>query len=75
MNTKTGWYEIQNKVAKRSGGRCEARINGERCGGKACDCHHIIPLSRGGTTTMGNVIHLCLGCHTRRHHHMQRNKK
>lgn len=70
LTKKNGWWEINAKVVKRSGGKCEALLNGFRCGAKASEVHHIIALSRGGTTTMGNLIHLCMGCHDRRHAHL-----
>jgi len=75
METKTGWWDIHRQVEKRSGGRCEAYVNGARCHGKGKDVHHITPLSSGGTTTMSNMIHLCEDCHDRRHSHMHRKRK
>lgn len=65
----TGWWTINRQVKDRSGGRCEAIINGTRCNAKSNEVHHIIPLSRGGTTTMSNLIDLCKPCHDKRHTH------
>lgn len=71
-STKGGWHEMQRRVAARSGNKCEARINGVRCNAPGDDVHHILALSNGGTTTMANLIHLCVGCHARRHRHLFR---
>lgn len=35
------------------------------CGGEAHEVHHIVPRSRGGADTAGNLIALCKGCHSR----------
>lgn len=67
----TGWWTISGEVRKRSGGKCEAKVNGVRCSKPACDVHHIIPLKRGGLTTKSNLIHLCDACHKARHFHMR----
>lgn len=72
MSTKGGWWTVHKKVEQRSGGRCEARVNGARCGTKAVEVHHIVSLSRGGTNSLINLIHLCKGCHDRRHAHLFR---
>jgi 5-methylcytosine-specific restriction endonuclease McrA len=65
----TGWWTINKQVKERSGGRCEAMDGGKRCGAKSSEVHHIIPLSRGGTSTMSNLIDLCTSCHDKRHTH------
>lgn len=70
MNTKAGWWDLHRQVEQRSGGLCEARIAGVRCGKRGKDVHHIVKLSDGGTNTMANLIHLCEDCHNRRHNHM-----
>lgn len=49
------------------------------CQGKGCGCtdksqlqvHHILPLTRGGRTTMLNLITLCVRCHEKRHDHLR----
>jgi 5-methylcytosine-specific restriction endonuclease McrA len=76
FNTKDGWWEIRKKVVQRAGGKCESRLaGGVRCSAPAVDCHHIRPLSQGGTTTMANLLMLCKGCHERRHTHMFMKRK
>ena len=32
------------------------------------ECHHIVPVSRGGTHDERNLMALCRSCHTRIHH-------
>jgi 5-methylcytosine-specific restriction endonuclease McrA len=68
----TGWWTIRNEVFKRDNGKCQVRVNGHICGEKATDVHHIIALSRGGTTTKSNLISICDDHHKRRHNHMAR---
>jgi 5-methylcytosine-specific restriction endonuclease McrA len=72
MSIKAGWWPIRDKVWQRDGGRCQAIFNGVRCLKPGKEVHHIISLSDGGTTTMANLITLCLGCHDRRHRHLFR---
>ena len=71
-NDKTKWWDIRKKVFDRDGGKCIAVLGGRKCGQKAVDVHHILPLSRGGTTTMSNLMSLCKTCHEARHNHMRK---
>lgn len=36
--------------------------------------HHIVPISKGGTHTLSNLIFLCGKCHENQHNHMKRLK-
>jgi 5-methylcytosine-specific restriction endonuclease McrA len=72
---KDGWWEVRKLVEKRSGGRCEALINGKRCGERGNEVHHIIPLSKGGTNNPSNLICLCNFCHDKRHRHLFRSRR
>ena len=74
FSQKNAWWDIVAKVRKRANGMCEAHISGKRCGAKGNECHHIIPLARGGTTTMPNLIYLCESCNNRRHNHLFRTR-
>lgn len=67
----TGWWTVSGEVRKRSGGKCEALVQGVRCNKPARDVHHMRPLTKGGVTTKSNLIHLCDDCHKRRHSHMR----
>lgn len=66
-NTKVSWWDIRKEVFARDQGKCQDRSNGIKCGKPGKDVHHVIPLSRGGTTTKGNLITVCQDCHDRRH--------
>lgn len=74
FSTKSGWWDIRAKVVKRSNNKCEATLNGKRCGAPGKEVHHIISLKNGGTSCMGNLIMLCLDCHDRRHNHLARTR-
>jgi|SRR5476651_488248 len=65
--TKTNsWWDIRKEVFKRDGGFCvPCRRKGKLV--KATDCHHILPLSKGGTTTKKNLMSVCDNCHEQRH--------
>jgi 5-methylcytosine-specific restriction endonuclease McrA len=72
---KGAWWEIRAKVMKRANGKCEALLpNGRRCLAPATECHHIRPLSKGGTTTMANLLAICQDCHNRRHTHLMKSR-
>ncbi len=72
--TKRGVYaeaefspEVRAAVARRSGGRCEARYDGG-CQGTAHHMHHRQE-RRGGDGTEANALHVCLHCHLQIHAH------
>jgi 5-methylcytosine-specific restriction endonuclease McrA len=70
-NDKTDWYSINKDVKKRDGNRCVACGKLESVSNKIChEVHHIVPLSKGGTTTMRNLCTLCKDCHKKRHRHL-----
>lgn len=62
------WWAIRAEVFKRDQRKCQERGPvGGFCGKPGVDVHHVVPLQRGGTTTLGNLITLCAGCHQLRH--------
>lgn len=67
--TKVDWWAIRKEVFVRDGGKCQVRRGGTKCLRPGVDVHHIIPLSRGGTTTKSNLITTCRDCHDARHGH------
>jgi len=75
FSQKNGWWEINALVVKRSGGQCEAYLGGRRCNNRGKEVHHIVPLSRGGRTTMTNLIHICAACHDARHNHLYKQNR
>ncbi|HDH7443307.1 TPA: HNH endonuclease [Escherichia coli] len=72
MQTRAGWWEIRAKVVARDGNKCRAIVGGKQCLRPAVEVHHIVPLSRGGTNTMSNLLSLCKSCHDKRHNHLHR---
>jgi 5-methylcytosine-specific restriction endonuclease McrA len=62
---KNSWWDIRNKVLARDDYKCFY------CGQPAEEVHHLIPLSKGGTTTMANLISICKTCHDRQHYHLR----
>lgn len=62
---KNDWWDIRRKVFTRDNHKCFY------CGQPASEVHHLIPLSKGGTTTMSNLIAICETCHNRQHYHLR----
>lgn len=60
------WDEIRQKVLTRDSYKCG---NCEQA--NDLHVHHIIPLSRGGSNRITNLITLCKKCHSLLHPHMQ----
>ncbi len=65
---KNDWWTISAKVRERDRNKCFY------CGQAAEEVHHLIPLSRGGTTTMMNLVCVCKACHNRLHSHLKNRK-
>lgn len=59
---------VRQAVERRSGGRCEARVNGH-CAGKGGHLHHKRMRSQGGQHTEENLIDVCMHCHQWIHGH------
>jgi len=57
------WQEIREQVFKRDKYRCQ------NCGasGVRLNCHHIVPLNKGGTNNLSNLTTLCEKCHAKIH--------
>lgn len=60
------WAELRLRVLERDGYRCR------KCGANLRgvfyrEVHHIIPLARGGTNLLSNLISLCSCCHHKQH--------
>ena len=60
------WNELRRAALERDGYECS------NCSdyGKV-HVHHIVPLSKGGTNNLKNLITLCEGCHKKLHPHMK----
>ena len=61
------WSKISRAAKKRAGGRCES------CGTMKgpLHAHHVVPASKGGSDTLGNLRVLCESCHAKLHPHMR----
>ena len=62
----SNWGELRLKVLTRDNFTCR------RCGANLRgvfyrEVHHIIPLSRGGSNSISNLISLCKSCHDKQH--------
>ena len=66
-NDKVSWWTIRKEVFLRDQKKCQVRVGGRICNAPGVDVHHIIPLSRGGTTTKANLITVCEDHHQARH--------
>lgn len=69
------WFALCKQVRKRDNYRC-VKCNDPECPSEGLfhEVHHIRPLSKGGTTTLANLILLCKNCHKGRHKHMRRSR-
>ncbi len=60
------WQSFRENALARDSYRCR------NCGStQDLDVHHIVPLSRGGTNHLDNLVTLCRRCHTGVHPHME----
>lgn len=61
------WDDIRKKILQRDGYRCQ------RCGRTDTELHvhHIVPLSKGGSSDPSNLITLCRECHESIHPHLR----
>lgn len=69
--------EVLHAVYRRDRGRCQARrADGTKCGArKFLELHHIVPVAKGGTDTVGNLITLCSRCHRKWHRQLELNPR
>ncbi len=54
--------QLRRLVLERDGYRCRLRLRG--CTGLATSADHVLPLSRGGVTTMENLVAACRHCNS-----------
>ena len=61
-NSQDKWWAIRQEVLKKYGYKCS------KCGScNNVNVHHKIPLSKGGTNNIKNLIPLCRDCHEKIH--------
>lgn len=64
----TDWEDVRRRVLERDGYQCiEATVG---CDGPL-QIHHVLPLSRGGTNRLENLVTLCLYHHCTKHEHLR----
>ncbi len=63
----SNWLDISKTVRERDAYRCRYCGSSDRI----LHVHHIIPLSKGGSNSLSNLITLCEKCHSRKHPHMR----
>lgn len=60
------WSQIRQEALEKDGFKCG------NCGSTdLLDVHHIVPLSAGGSSELGNLKTLCRSCHSKIHPHMR----
>lgn len=59
------WHPLRQFVYERDEGKC--RYCGKHTELYECHCHHVLPLSEGGTNHPTNLKILCPDDHKRRH--------
>lgn len=64
-DTNRYFYTIRPAVYKRANGKCYACNKPVDIGteNKRWECHHVRPVSRGGTNALKNLVCLCVKCH------------
>lgn len=66
------WWTIRAEVVARDKGKCfYCKVEQDPRNGIHHECHHIRPLSRGGTTSMSNLMLVCKTCHEKKHKHLR----
>ena len=62
-----GSEALRSVVRERAKGRCEYCLTSEALSGIRCQTDHILPRSRGGTTTADNLCLACAACNGHKH--------
>src|SRR5687768_13276372 len=62
----TSWAEIARLVEARAAGRCEYCRMHQALQGATFHVEHIVPRSRGGSSSPGNLAWSCPGCNLRK---------
>ncbi len=61
------WNRLRFVIYKRDNYTCQicgCKVSPNYEGDKKANCHHIVPLGRGGTNRFDNLITLCNRCHS-----------
>lgn len=68
------WSFISKSYKERKGYRCEECGKQFPPNTKWLHVHHIVPLSKGGSSDDSNLKLLCYACHAKHHSHMGNSK-
>lgn len=69
------WWKIRDECFERDGHLCKHCGKDIRSSSKPGEAHHIVPVSKGGTNELSNLITLCYDCHKIEHSHMGNMKR
>ena len=58
---------LRHAVAERAGNRCEYCRSQDRFSVHGFSIDHVVPISRGGPTTLDNLAFACPGCNSHKH--------
>jgi len=62
-DTNQYFYTIRPKVLQRANGRCYGCFRPVAMKRGDWACHHVMPVSKGGTNALDNLVCLCVECH------------
>ncbi len=60
---ESDWYIIRRQVLKRDHYTCQGCGISEKGCYRSLDVHHIVPVSKGGSNKLDNLITVCPKCH------------
>lgn len=66
MNSSTPTAAQRRIIEERSAGLCEYCCTPARYSLQSFECDHIIPVARGGETSLPNMAHTCGGCNRKK---------
>lgn len=58
--------KTRSKIAERADNRCEYCQSRADCACESFEGEHILPVSKGGATDLGNLAYTCRGCNSRK---------
>jgi len=66
MNSSTPTAAQRRTIEERSAGVCEYCRTPAKYSLQSFECDHILPLARGGETSLSNLAHACGGCNRKK---------
>ena len=62
--TPSEWWQLWGQIIRRDGGKCV--YCGSDGNGVKLQCDHVMPKSRGGKSTLENLVAACKSCNSRK---------